>query len=1154
MNREPEGHRLLDLSGATRWALGSAPWARGFAAALVLSSALTLLLFSAASTQAATGMTITATEGQPFSGQVADFTSFACGISGVSVDEATIVWGDHPSTAGVVQTDLKSTGLSVSGTHTYVAAGIYEGSVKVDYKCNGVPFSVTATFTAQVKSAPLETPPTETTPTTPTMTTPAPSPPPPPPVARATFTPVSLAPGRAVLNAAASVPPGTSVTHYSWNITGGAAPDVVCQGSQPQLTVMTHSALHTTIGLTATDAQGATTTAQQTLDIPAPAIPISAIHGSHIARDGSHSARAAAIVGARRVIGTAVTPAFTVLGECAASTPRTILAPLSAKGEALTGSHHLLNVGGAPPAECNQNVVFGAADVLGCLEPIAEPNELPGGITRALAGLLCGSHDESFCAPALSEATDAGASFIEDEVSAAAADTATAKRASILERAVPGLLKGLGFPSYYSWDPVRIDGLDIDPRNGQPILVIPSASVVVSADASIYLHGIPISPIHTVALYLPAAGGHLGELSLPHKVPIIGSLPFTGSVSVDLHRAGSTLPNGDRCAYDCAAISVNAELPGVFSDDEGHGLSAGAVITADDQEGLELDSLEVKIPHADLAGIGVDNVDFRYRRGDDSLRGQATLDLLASGEITASFAFVHGSFQEAHVDWDAGDGPGIDLGGPFPIFLTRLGGGVSLNPTTISAEGSIAGGGHVLGCSLFGINGKLTIQFAPFDLQANATGELLCQQVAEEYFHVDEAGDVGVGGKVSLSIYVLSFSAAVDFEVSQGHVQFDGNIQACLHLLTEPCLSAEVVISDHGLGACADFGFTHAGAGIVFPDSFKFMLDSCDIAQFRSLPMPANLSSVSHRATTSLGGFPGPTAFGAQALPSFTVPHGQSVAVVGVAGQGGAPNVTLRGPDGRTIQTPAAGYLKDANEVVIADGSKTMETYFLINHPAPGRWQIVSNPGSMPVAAVQQAAALPSPNLHAKVSRAGAGKERLRYSLRSIPGQQVSFVDGRKGQGFRVLGQAHGSHGAITFTPSSALGRRHEIVAWVTQGGQPREDVTLAHYAAPAPPRLAAPRGLRLKRHGATVAVSWHAVPGAAAYTLTVGLSGGGQQHYVLGAQSHGATLSIPSYKGASVSVAAQAPGKTHRAGRRAKAKLRPGPRPRGVAIKPFVA
>jgi hypothetical protein len=1086
-------------------------------------------------------MTITATEGKPFSGQVADFHSLVCPVANLSHEEASIVWGDDPTTAGTVGTDSAGTGLSVSGTHTYVAAGTYEGTVKLHYECNATPFSTTATFLAHV-SPPTPELPTTTTTTPPPITTPA------PPVVKAVFHVVSVTAGHAVLDASASVPPGASATSYSWNVTGGANPDAVCKGSEPQLTVMTRGALNTTVSLAATDSQGAVSTASVQLDIPA-----ATLGPSHLPSVSS----------ARRAVGTPVTPSFAVLGECSGSA-HAPLAPLTSAGARLAVKGSGLGVRplgsiGAPPEECTQDIEFGAADVLGCLEKLEEPKQLPGGITAALAGLLCGAHDKSFCTPALSAAADAGASFVGEELGlgSASSRSATARQSSFLQRqaaqAVPAALDRMGFPSYYSWTAVRIDGLDIDPQGGQPILVIPSASIVVSADASIYLLGHQISPLHTVALYLPAAGGSLGEISIPHKLPIIGSLPFSGSIAVALRRAGVTLENGDTCAYDCAAISVNAELPGVFSDGDGHGLSAGAVVTADDQQGLQLDSLEVKIPHAEIAGIGVDNVDFRYRHADDSLRGEATLDLLASGEITAKFAFVHGSFQEGHVAWSAGVGPGIDLGGPIPIFLTRLGGGIEVNPPVLTAEGAIAGGGDVLGCSLFGISGTLTIQFAPFELNANAAGELLCNQVAEEYFHVDEAGDIGLGGNVKIEIYVLSFEAGIAFEVSQGHFQFDGNVNACIKVLGEHCLGAEVVVSDHGVGVCADLGFTHAGAGIVFPDETHFMLDSCNIAQFRSLPMPANLASLRHFPAAS-----GPSARTSQALPSFTIPHGQSVAAIGVRGIGGAPNVTLKGPDGRTISTPASGYLKDPNEVAIADGSKTMESYFFIDRPAPGKWTIASNPGSVPVAGVDQAAALPSPDLHAKLRRAGSGRERLRYSLRKVKGQQVSFVDARKGHGFRVLGQAHGSHGVITFSPSADLGRQHEIVAWVTQEGHPREDLTLLHYTTPPPPPLPAPRGLKASRHGTSVTVRWQAVTGAAGYMLSVRLSNGVQEHFALGIRGSGKArhlmLSIPSYLGARLSIAAQAPGRGHRAGRRAAVKLHAGRRPRGVVVTPFVS
>ena len=363
---------------------------------------------------------------------------------------------------------------------------------------------------------------------------------------KAAFSVVSLTPGRAVLDASASVPPGTSATSYSWNITGGAHPDAICKGSEPQLTVMTRGALNTTVSLTATDAQGVASTTACALAIAAPALRLLACR-ARVGRSHERSFRAPG-GGQRR----SAPPS-----RCSANAPGAVhpaLAPLTSAGERLAAKGVGLGVRplgsiGAPPEECNQDIEFGAADVLGCLKQIEEPNELPGGITTALAGLLCGAHDQSFCTPALSAAAHAGASFVEEELGAAAASQRAppgglaARQASVVEQRatqlVPSALKRMGFPSYYSWTAVRIDGLDIDPQNGQPILVIPAASIVVSADASIYLLGHQISPLHTVALYLPAAGGSLGEISLPHKLPLIGSLPFSGSIAVALQRAGS---------------------------------------------------------------------------------------------------------------------------------------------------------------------------------------------------------------------------------------------------------------------------------------------------------------------------------------------------------------------------------------------------------------------------------------------------------------------------------------------------------------------------------------------------------------------------------------------------------------------------------------
>ena len=130
----------------------------------------------------------------------------------------------------------------------------------------------------------------------------------------------------------------------------------------------------------------------------------------------------------------------------------------------------------------------------------------------------------------------------------------------------------------------------------------------------------------------------------------------------------------------------------------------------------------------------------------------------AAGNISGSVDFVHGAFQAASVAWDAGDGPGIDLGGPLNIYLTHLGGSISLNPTTINATGTITGGPQYEGCALFGITGSMTAQFGPFSFDANANGQLLCQNVSNEYFHIDDSGSVLIGAQINISLLFLQFS------------------------------------------------------------------------------------------------------------------------------------------------------------------------------------------------------------------------------------------------------------------------------------------------------------------------------------------------------------------------------------------------------------
>jgi hypothetical protein len=94
----------------------------------------------------ASGVSLSATAGAPFSGTVATFTT-PDQIDGAAAFTAAITWGDGSTSAGVVSGSAGR--FTVSGGHTYAAAGSYAVSVQIT---NPNTLSATASDTATVAS------------------------------------------------------------------------------------------------------------------------------------------------------------------------------------------------------------------------------------------------------------------------------------------------------------------------------------------------------------------------------------------------------------------------------------------------------------------------------------------------------------------------------------------------------------------------------------------------------------------------------------------------------------------------------------------------------------------------------------------------------------------------------------------------------------------------------------------------------------------------------------------------------------------------------------------------------------------------------------------------------------------------------------------
>src|SRR5262249_52263599 len=97
-----------------------------------------------------------------------------------------------------------------------------------------------------------------------------------------------------------------------------------------------------------------------------------------------------------------------------------------------------------------------------------------------------------------------------------------------------------------------------------------------------------------------------------------------------------------------------------------------------------------------------------------------------------------------------------------------------------------------------------------------------------------------------------------------------------------------------------------------------------------------------------------------------------------------------------------------------------------------------------------------------------------------------------------------------------------------TEGGIDRPSFTVARYVAPAP-RVAAPRGLRVARHGSTLAVRWRRAAGAASYVVVV-VTSDGRRTLRIAVRPRITIPGIPAEARGKVQVSAERPGVRGRA------------------------
>lgn len=709
-----------------------------------------------------------------------------------------------------------------------------------------------------------------------------------------------------------------------------------------------------------------------------------------------------------------------------------------------------LTAGGGPPQECGQTVAFDIVEAIGCFTTAESLTSIPGAERSILSNVASGY-----------AGTNSNV-----RIAAVPATVPVSSLVTTQQRLIE-----------VSTQPVRLNGLDFYPKPGAAIVLVSPVTkglllpesmpgYILSSDADVKIGGITLKS-GSIRLPLGFAGirakAHLGDFTLS-KAPLIGALPIQGKIGVDL-------------AFKRTEIPINVTLPGIFKSASGESVSGSALLTADNGSGIQLDQLHLSVPHASVAGLGIDNLEFTYKRLNATWDASATVSFPPGASISARVLIQNGALQYIFVH-AVPPNPGIHSApGVFITYLdftfdgrngTAFGGGIGVaaGPKVATPYGQ---------CSLIGVDGHFLLNVSdPISYRADGDVRWLCIHLVHGYYLANTDGYFELGGDAVLKIaddLVFSARLKVGAQFTMDHAQVDAELNACVKFwIAGGCVGAEIVASDVGVGICADLGFTHAGGGIVFPTKVLLFAESCDISRFRSLNKFAKSSAAGGEQTFKWG-------------PDK--PSG----LVAVTGNGAPPAFTLTGPGGRTIHATGTEKLPDH---VVINRALDNTTYLFVRTPIAGTWKVTPDAGNA-VTNVQVADGLPAPKVSGKV--VGHGRDRvLAYELAPQPGLSVKFS--LQGAGTSVpIGKAHGSRGKLRIKIPATSSGKLKVIADVSRESMPRDNATIASFSVRAL-KLAAPKRLSLARKGSKVRVSWAGVQGAEGYLVTFKLSDGNRSQF----------------------------------------------------------
>ncbi|MEN0013065.1 MAG: hypothetical protein AAGC46_06860 [Solirubrobacteraceae bacterium] len=576
------------------------------------------------------------------------------------------------------------------------------------------------------------------------------------------------------------------------------------------------------------------------------------------------------------------------------------------------------------------------------------------------------------------------------------------------------------------------------------------------------------------------------------------------------------------------------------------GVTPKITLTAKNGAGFAQSSFTTPTFSASINGlVSISNVTLKFTGDPESWTGTGSATVPGLGTLNLSVTVGKGtdgkpSFH-GHVDYTF-PSPGLPFG-DTDAYLQTVGADLGFNPTTVGGDLTV-GAVPVSGTNILSVEAHFTIKFKGEPVfHADGQAKILGYQFGSAYFDLFSTPAVDAGAEVDVGDEDLGFKASAAFAFSPSDFDAELDAQACAPLFH--CVHiGGAHANKKGISLCAAFfslstswndPIEDLSVGTCDQDE-KQLLAACtpkpgdppltDKEQFVCLPVIA--------AAQGARVAPGGRLQVAAPNPGFVtvVPEGANAESITVTTADGVPSPRLIGPD----KQPVVLGTDPAGNVVVSQPEQHSATVIL-HHPKPGAYAIAPVAGTPAFTSAAGAPGYAAPKVRGSVS--GKGKRRqMRFAVRdNADGQTIQLVEQAKGVSKVIASSVRGS-GTVSFKPAAGPGGRRTIVAQTIRNGLVQYTTTVAHYTAPAPPRVGKVQGLTARvSKGTTVNVGFRSAPAAKSYLVTV-TAGGIKQLVLVKAPSHKASVSFQRAlkKKSKVSVTVREVGVTGRTGPAANA------------------